>query len=108
MKTKNIKFIQQGDLVLTKLCSLPTGEQKVISKKRCVLAEGEHTGHNHVVEDDEAELLEIGEKMILNLQKQAVLKHQEHGPITLSPGIWEIGRIQEFDYFQMMSRQVQD
>lgn len=104
MKTK----IQQGDLILIKIDSLPNKTKKILSKKRCILAEGEHTGHNHAVEDDEAELLEIGEKMILCLQNKAVLTHQEHKPITLDPGIWEIGRIQEFDYFSMMARQVMD
>lgn len=106
-QTNNIKFFQQGDVVGTKLCAMPAGKQKIISKAKCVVAHGE-SGHSHVVEDDEAELIQIGEKMLLSLTNKATLTHEEHKPITLEPGIWEIGRIQEFDYFQMMSRQVQD
>ena len=37
-----------------------------------------------------------------------IVVHQEHKPITLSPGIWEVGRVQEYDYFQKMVRKVQD
>lgn len=105
MKNKN--NFQQGDVIGIKLCSLPDGEQKIVSKNRCILAHGE-SGHSHVVEDDEAELIQIGEKMLLKLGKQTTVFHEEHKPITLEPGIWEIGRINEFDYFSMMARKVQD
>lgn len=109
MKTKIIKLVgQQGDVTLTKLTALPDGEQKVISRKRCVLAEGEHTGHCHAVEETDAELIQIGERMLLKLEREATVTHQEHKPIRLSPGIWEIGRVQEYDYFTKMARPVQD
>lgn len=109
MKNKPVKnAAQQGDVVLRKLKAMPEGTAKIISRKRLVLAEGEHTGHNHVIEDDEAELIQIGERMLLKLTKPATVKHQEHKPITLSPGIWEVGRVNEFDYFAMMKKQVVD
>lgn len=71
------------------------------------MAHGE-SGHCHVVEDDEAELIQIGERMLLRLAKQSTVQHEEHKPITLSPGIWEIGRVKEFDYFASMERRVID
>lgn len=86
---------------------MPDGEQKLISRKRLVLAHGE-SGHSHVIEDDEAELIQIGERMLLKLARAATVKHEEHGPIKLAPGIWEIGRVKEFDPFANMTRQVQD
>jgi hypothetical protein len=108
MKTTDIiKTAQQGDLLLRKLNSLPSGEQKIIARRRLVLAHGE-SGHSHVIENDEAALIQLGERMLLSLTKPATLKHEEHRPITLSPGIWEIGRVQEFDYFSMMQRPIQD
>ena len=103
MKTK----LQQGDVLLRKLGAMPDGEQKLISRNRLVLAHGE-SGHSHVIEDDEAELIQIGERMLLNLTKPATLRHEEHRPVTLSPGIWEVGRVQEYDYFQKMRRAVID
>jgi len=61
---KQITKFQQGDVIGNKLTALPVGEAKVISKHKCVVAHGE-SGHSHVIEDDEAELIQIGEKMIL-------------------------------------------
>ena len=108
MKIKTAhKLWQQGDVIGRKLDSMPAGEQKQIGKKRLVLAHGE-SGHSHVIEDDEAELIQIGERMLLKLSKPSTVVHEEHKPITLSPGIWEIGRVQEYDWFSRMQRQVMD
>ena len=108
MKNKKAENnMQQGDVLAVKLCAMPVGKQQRVAKGRIVVAHGE-SGHSHVIEDDEAELIQIGERMLLSLPNQATLLHEEHGPITLTPGIWEIGRVQEFDYFSMMKRNVID
>lgn len=99
---------QQGDVLLRKIDTLPKGDVKVISKGKMVLAEGEVTGHYHGIEESESELIQIGEKILLNLKNTATLTHQEHHNITLEPGIWEVGKVQEFDYFSMMQRPVVD
>lgn len=101
------KAQQQGDVTLVPLNEMPSGEHKVLMKGRCVLAHGE-SGHSHVVEDDKAELIQIGEKFLLKLTKAATLTHEEHGPQVLEPGLWEIGRVQEFDWFSKMQREVID
>lgn len=100
---------------MRKLDKLPEGEIKIIGKKRLVLAHGE-SGHSHVIEDDEAELIQIGERIIARLSKNQTVKHEEHNspnslipePKILEAGLWEVGRILEFDYFQQMQRQVMD
>ena len=108
MKTKTAKLkAQQGDVLLRKLDAMPAGEQKRVGTKRLVLAHGE-SGHSHVIEDDEAELIQIGERMLLKLAKAATVVHEEHAPIRLAPGIWEVGRVREHDYFANMTRQVAD
>lgn len=101
------KTLQQGDVLAVKLEQMPAGEQKIIAQKRLVVAHGE-SGHSHVIEDDDATLIQIGERMLLKLEKTATIIHEEHKPITLSPGVWEIGRVQEYDYFSRMQRQVID
>ena len=83
------KNAQQGDVLLKRLHSMPAGDQKSISKKRLVLAHGE-SGHSHVIEDDSAELIQIGERMLLKLGKFATVVHEEHNPITLEA---EFGRL---------------
>jgi hypothetical protein len=109
MKTAKLKA-QQGDVILRKVNSLPSGVVKQLkpSTRGFVLAEGEHTGHAHVVESDDAELVQIGDKMLLNLTKAATVTHEEHKPIRLAPGLWEIGRVQEYDYLSQMARNVAD
>jgi hypothetical protein len=44
----------------------------------------------------------------MSLDKSAPLQHQEHGHIAVGEGIWEVGRVQEFDYFSQMVRAVAD
>jgi hypothetical protein len=108
MKKKIVKSTwQQGDVLGRKLDKLPEGEQKTVATRRLVVAHGE-SGHSHVIEDDEAELIQIGERMLLKLEKRATIVHEEHKPITLEPGIWEIGRVKEYDWFSKMKRQVVD
>ena len=108
MKTKTAsKTFQQGDVVGRKLTVMPDGQQRIVSRKRLILAHGE-SGHSHVIEDDEAELIQIGERMLLRLTKPSTVVHEEHGKIKLSAGIWEIGRVKEFDPFLKMTRQVMD
>lgn len=106
MKTAN-KTAQQGDVILRKLESMPQGEVKKITRKKLILAHGE-SGHSHVIEDNDAELIQIGERMLLRLERSATVTHEEHKPITLSPGIWEVGRVREYDWFSKMERQVMD
>lgn len=110
---KNKNQIQQGDVTIERLSreqlkAISTSERKTVSKGRCVLAEGEVTGHAHVIEDEEAELIQVGERMLLSLGRPATLKHEEHAHITLDPGVYEIGRIAEYDYFAQMARNVAD
>lgn len=107
-KTINING-QQGDVLMRRLEVMPAGERKVVSKGRCVIAHGE-SGHSHVIEDDddEAELIQIGDQMILSITKPLPLTHEEHGPQTYAPGIWEIGGVREYDYLSQMARRVID
>ena len=105
---KNKTTYQQGDVLLKRIASMPAGESKIISKGKLRLAEGEVTGHYHGIEETDSELIQIGDKILLNLAKNSTLTHQEHGHIEVEAGIWEVGRVQEFDYFAQMKRQVQD
>lgn len=106
MKTNKTQ-LQQGDVIAIKLNKMPIGNQKIIAKGRCVLAHGEN-GHSHVIEDDEAELIEMGEKILLKLTKQSTLKHEEHHSQVWEPGIYQIDRVVEKDWLNDMVRKVQD
>ncbi len=101
-----LKTYQHGDLLL-RAVKINTEKGKLIAKGKCVLAHGE-SGHSHVVEDSEAGLIQLGEKMLLSLGQTATLKHEEHAPITLEPGLYEIGQVNEYDYLSQMTRKVMD
>ena len=104
---------QQGDVNLEKLACLPQGEEfKTIEPRNghIILAEGEFTGHFHGIEEAEGIKLvegQDGSQYLVN-EVPATIKHQEHKPITLEPGIWEIGQTYEYDYLQEMNRFVAD
>lgn len=111
MKNK-INQLQQGDVLLSLVSELP-GQSKVIQDKRgLVLAEGEHTGHYHAITSSAGlDLLEAPDKtrFVRNSTKtSAVLTHQEHKPVTIPPGIWQIGIVREKDWFSEMVRPVID
>jgi hypothetical protein len=78
-----------------------------------VLAEGEATGHAHVVRDEHARLERQGfgeerrvpyhrgawgkSRLVLIVEESPVtLAHEEHEPLTLPPGAYEVRRQREY------------
>lgn len=98
----------QGDIFLVAINVLPQGITKIKRSKRgYVLAAGEHTGHAHVIEDD----LDVYQKdgiLYLRAEKTIRVTHEEHQPIIIEPGIWQVGRVQEYDPFMEETKNVQD
>lgn len=108
---KNKEHNQQGDVLLRRISALPDGCKAIKDKRGVVLAEGEHTGHYHGIEDGGVALMEApsGVRYVVNSgDKAAVLKHQEHKPVTVDPGIWQVGIVREKDWFADMVRPVID
>lgn len=106
----NNGFIQQGDVIIEPINRLPEGLKKVEAKPRgYVLAEGEHTGHAHVI--DRVADIEFYEKdgkfFIVNKEKVDVT-HEEHNKVTIPTGIWEVRKVREFDHFENEAREVRD
>lgn len=75
--------------------------------KKSVLAEGEVTGHAHVL-DMPVEVTEREDRAReFSLTKKATVKHEEHKPITLPPGDYVSDIVRESDPFEG-ERKVQD
>jgi len=84
--------------------------------KQAVLAEGEKTGHFHVVTTtgvatiEEGQFpLEVAEKdgtMYLKISEPLPLKHAEHATITVAPGTYKVQR--QVEYTPEAPRQVLD
>lgn len=107
----NQKQIQHGDVLIMKVKNLPENTIKVKPDNRgIVLAEGESTGHAHTIEDvSMAQLFKtIDNIMYLKTENPVTLKHQEHKPIIIEPGIYEIGRVVEYNPFEKEIRSVAD
>lgn len=84
---------RQGDVFLVPLESPPSGEWLPHGP---VLAEGEVTGHSHRLERaaDARVLSGVGGSMILEvLGEEATIVHEEHGPVRVPRGLYEV-RIQ--------------
>lgn len=94
---KNTPLYRQGDVLFRRIDSLPAGPRK--KRENGTAAYGEVTGHSHrlAVEDMRtAEVLEIGDGLFVHVSEAgiriegATFVHEEHGPVTLPPGNYEI------------------
>lgn len=101
--TKLNAFYRQGDVAFIPIATLPTGKRT--KRKDGVAAYGEVTGHSHqlaVTDREIAEVLEIGDGLFVHVSDAgislsgATFKHEEHAPITLPTGNYEIRIQQEY------------
>lgn len=106
------KGIYHGEVII-KQAVLPEGcKKKATPKDYMVIADSETTGNHHIIEC--AEGIEFYEKEGVLYMKNDVnanvkCVHQErHDTITLEPGVWEVKRQQEYDYFTQSHRAVAD
>jgi hypothetical protein len=86
---------RHGDLLVQSVNSLPSEARRL---HHLVLAQGELTGHSHrIAERDAAVLFESPIGLFLNVTGEtATMVHQEHGPIELSKGIYQVWRQREY------------
>ena len=104
---------RQGDLLIRKIDELPKGAREVKSR---ILAEGEATGHAHVLDrgqvygrlgrlsremDREEGSMALRELPIttryFRLNERGTLSHQEHAPLSFEPGLYEVRRQRQFE-----------
>jgi hypothetical protein len=103
-------LIQQGDVLIQSIDKIPSNLKNVKqSKKGYVLADGEITGHAHVIVDDDIEMMcdEVGSKFIANDHTVEVV-HEEHGMVEIPAGTWKIDIVKEYDHFAEEARKVRD
>jgi hypothetical protein len=104
-----VRQLQHGDVLLQEVEGLPRGSKKVARENgRIIVARGEATGHNHAIAEKGAVLYELKGDLYLEVTEPVTITHEEHKPIEIPEGIYEIGRVREHDYFLDMERQVRD
>src|SRR5262245_58993785 len=86
---------RQGDVFIAAVPSLP---RRAKPQPRCVLAEGEVTGHSHRVADEgTARLYRNSAWLYLQVVADAAtVVHEEHRPITLPRGVYRVWRQREY------------
>lgn len=90
---------RQGDVLVVAVDTVPLSARPVARQGgRLVLAEGEATGHAHAIASPDAVLLsdEETDRRFLRLAADAVLGHEEHAPILLPAGSYEVRRQREY------------
>ena len=98
-------MFRQGD-VLIRADKLPDGLSR--RNGRCVLADGEVTGHAHVAIGDGVEMYEDGDGVLwLSVPHGSEVRHEEHATITLPQGTYRVVRQREWTD-AMEPRQVAD
>lgn len=106
-----------GDVLLYKIDKIPEGVKDKKHKKGIVLAEGEVTGHYHIVTPkrekqtytaEEIGLFEKDGILYLKTTIPTKITHEEHKPQTIDPGIYQIGIVQEYDHLEQEKRNVVD
>ena len=88
------KQYRQGDVLFHPVSAIPATAKKIPTPKRLVLAEGEATGHAHVITPKRSDLLVYldGPVMYLDIKKPSLLKHEEHALIPVESGLYAIRR----------------
>lgn len=101
---------QQGDVLIEEIDNIPENAKKVSPiRGRIVLAEGEMTGHAHVITDVRNNiLLDHSGDLFLHTLADATVTHEEHHAIQIPPGKYKINRVQEYNHFDEEAKAVQD
>jgi len=88
------KLIRQGDVLLVPVNEAPPTNAKIVTS--VILAEGEATGHNHVIE---APRIARWEDFICVMDDIGTLSHPDHDPVpakVVPPGTYRVVRQQEY------------
>lgn len=90
---------RQGDILLVRVHPLPLAMlvAKPAKDGKVILAYGERTGHAHALSARFAKALEShNDRTYIKVRRGAVLYHEEHAPIPLPEGCYEV--IQQKEY----------
>jgi hypothetical protein len=107
------KQIQHGDVLIQEVDAIPQGVQPVPgSNGKIIVMAGETSGHNHIIDSSQATLWVLVKDGIsqkyLKVEQPVTIYHDEHKPLRIPEGLYQIGRVQEYDYLTEMKRFVRD
>ena len=104
-----MKGYQQGDFLLISTDAIPDGAVCVPHAPRgCVVAEGEATGHAHVLDPATSEQFTAGGEYYVRVNEPNPLTHEEHDTQIIAPGVYRVGGVVEKDWLEDVTRRVVD
>lgn len=98
-------WYQQGDVLIKPVDAIPAGAKATSTR---VLAEGEATGHKHLAEAEDVRLFLHEGTLYMNAPTGTTVVHEEHGPLVIPAGQYQIGIVREYDHFAEEARYVMD
>jgi len=99
-----MKNYRQGDVDIKEIKSIPKSAKPSTDK---ILAYGEATGHNHRINGQVLVFKDAGQTYI-QVKRTAELIHQEHKPLQIEEGLYEIKIELEYDPFTEVLARVRD
>ena len=90
------KHYRQGDVLVEAIEELPASAIEQEPGERIILATSETTGHAHAIAGSDARAFQAQGMLYIEILAQTELKHDEHAPVKLSPGIYRVRRQREY------------
>ena len=107
---------RQGDILIIEVDEIPkdAAEMKRDNMGRIVLADGEATGHSHVIRNKQVKAYQTATAIYLAVMQQTMVEHltrenkptTEHDGIPLTPGNKMV--VRQFEYTPKGLRRVED
>lgn len=98
-----MKTYRQGDLLFKQVSDQP----KQVESKRLTIAEGEQTGHNHVLVAETDSVI-LGDRTLFTVKGKAKLVHPEHDTIEFDSGTYVVINEREWNYVDKLMEKVRD
>lgn len=107
-----MNIYRQGDVLIRTVAEIPSAANDVTPEGRIVLAYGEVTGHAHALAKGSAREFSLADasgavrRFLSVVSESATVRHEEHAPIPLPIGLYEI--VQQREYTPEEIRNVAD
>jgi len=106
--TNDPMFYQQGDVIIEYLEDYETLPINATIKEDGIIAEGEATGHKHIITGEDVTLYVNYGMMYIDAPNGGTVIHNKRAPIDIDPGRYKVRMVQEFDHINNMTRTVTD
>jgi hypothetical protein len=107
---KERTMFRQGDILFLWINETQAKDETTAIHNTIEIAQGEATGHHHVAVGEELSIMLSIDEVVdrLNAPKGCRIVHEEHNPLELPPGNYEVRRQREYVYGKDSQTAVED